>query len=189
MKSLQKLTKRGISFIKRRVLRTTPPFLIKEGDSVMEAGRHSYHSGNLKIKGYGEFRIGSFCAIGTGVTIVLNNHNYHYPSLQYFFHHHYFGKFPFILKGDKVIIGNDVWIGDNAIILPGVTVGTGAIIAAGAIVTKDVEPYAIVGGNPAKFIKMRFKPEVVEELLELKWWEWSDQKIKENQEFFFTSKG
>lgn len=80
------------------------------------------------------------------------------------------------------IIGNDVWIGANAIILQGVTIGDGAIIAAGAVVTKDVPPYAIVGGVPAKVIKYRFSDEVILKLLQIKWWdkpeEWIIQKLE-----------
>lgn len=85
----------------------------------------------------------------------------------------------------EVIIGNDVWIGANTVILPGVRIGDGAIIAAGAVVTKDVEPYAIMGGVPAKTIKYRFTKEKID-LLELaKWWEWPVEKIEKNIELFY----
>ncbi|MFA5713889.1 MAG: CatB-related O-acetyltransferase [Bacteroidales bacterium] len=186
MKSFRNLISKGKSFLKREILRTSPPFLIKECVNILEVGRHSFHNGGFTVKGYGECRIGNFVAIGSGVTLILNNHNIGFPSLQYRFYNHYFGKLPFIPQGSKIIIGNDVWIGDNAIVLPGVTVGTGAIIGAGAVVTKDIAPYSIVAGNPAKLIKMRFSQEAIERLLESKWWEWSDTKIKENREFFFT---
>ena len=82
-------------------------------------------------------------------------------------------------KGD-IVIGNDVWIGYEAVILSGVTVGDGAIIGARAVVTKDVPPYAIVGGIPARYIRRRVDEKTVTKLMELKWWEWSDEKIKEN---------
>jgi acetyltransferase-like isoleucine patch superfamily enzyme len=81
-------------------------------------------------------------------------------------------------------IGNDVWIGTSAIILSGVKIGHGAVVAAGSIVTKSVPPYAIVGGNPAKIIKYRLSEEKIEELLEMKWWDWSEEKIKKNIDFF-----
>jgi virginiamycin A acetyltransferase len=84
-------------------------------------------------------------------------------------------------KGDTVI-GNDVWIGQNATIMPGVKVGDGAIIAANSTVTKDIEPYTINGGNPAKFIKKRFSEEEVEFLLKLQWWNWDEEKIFDNLE-------
>ena len=79
-------------------------------------------------------------------------------------------------KGDTVI-GNDVWIGRESIIMPGVKIGDGAIIAAYSVVTKDVEPYSVVGGNPARFIKKRFNDELIELLLEFKWWDLSPEKL------------
>nr|WP_274708021.1 CatB-related O-acetyltransferase [Arthrobacter sp. H16F315] len=79
-----------------------------------------------------------------------------------------------------VIIGNDVWIGASAFISSGVTVGHGAVIAAHAVVTKDVPPYAVVGGNPAKVIKYRFEPGIVEQLLDVAWWDWPDETIDAN---------
>jgi len=82
------------------------------------------------------------------------------------------------------IIGNDVWIGANAIILQGVTIGDGAIVAAGAVVTKDVPPYAIVGGVPAKVIKYRFPDSTIVKLLEIKWWDKPEEWILENVEKF-----
>lgn len=84
-----------------------------------------------------------------------------------------------------VVIGHDVWIGANACILPGVTIGDGAIIAAGAVVNKDVEPYAIVGGVPAKLIKYRFDSKMISKLMKIKWWNWSNKEIEDNIEFFY----
>ncbi|MCB0651354.1 MAG: CatB-related O-acetyltransferase [Saprospiraceae bacterium] len=80
------------------------------------------------------------------------------------------------VKGDT-LVGNDVWIGYKATIMPGVTIGDGAIIAAHSVVIKDVAPYSIVGGNPAKEIKKRFSEEKIEKLLALKWWDWDIEKI------------
>lgn len=82
-------------------------------------------------------------------------------------------------KGD-IMIGNDVWIGYEAVIMSGVHIGDGAVIGTRAVVTKDVPPYTIVGGVPAKKIKMRFDRQTVEDLLELKWWDWTSEKIKKN---------
>lgn len=84
-----------------------------------------------------------------------------------------------------VTIGNDVWIGANVILLPGVTIGDGAVIAAGAVVTKDVEPYAVVGGVPARLIKYRFSEEKIRLLEEIKWWEWPKEEIERNIELFY----
>nr|WP_268258242.1 CatB-related O-acetyltransferase [Bacillus massiliigorillae] len=82
-------------------------------------------------------------------------------------------------KGD-IIIGNDVWIGYEAVILAGVTIGDGAIIGSRALVTKDVPPYTIVGGMPAKPIRKRFSEQTISSLLEIKWWNWSKEKISRN---------
>lgn len=75
-------------------------------------------------------------------------------------------------------IGNDVWIGSEAVIMPGVKVGDGGVIGTRALVTRDIEPYAIVGGNPAKMIRKRFDDRTIEMLLEMKWWAWPDEQLK-----------
>lgn len=82
-------------------------------------------------------------------------------------------------RGDTVV-GNDVWIGMNAMIMPGVKIGDGAIIGANSVVTKDIEPYTIVAGNPAKQVKKRFDEHTINTLLDIKWWDWSIEKIEKN---------
>ena len=130
--------------------------------------------------------IGKFCSIACGAKFIFNCANHTLESLSTY-------TFPLFLeewdlpksevatawdnKGD-IVIGNDVWIGYDAIIMAGVHIGDGAIIGTRAVVTKDVEPYSIVGGVPAKEIRKRFAPDVVAKLLELKWWNWSSEKIK-----------
>ncbi|MDJ0662139.1 MAG: CatB-related O-acetyltransferase [Crocosphaera sp.] len=129
--------------------------------------------------------IGKFCAIASDVKFIMNGGNH--PI-------NYFTTYPFSIfghawentmsvegnsKGDT-IVGNDVWLGYNALIMPGVNIGDGAIIATNSVVTKDVEPYTIVGGNPAKLIRKRFSDQVIKLLLELQWWNWSIEKITEN---------
>lgn len=91
-------------------------------------------------------------------------------------------------KGDTMV-GNDVWIGQYATIMPGVQIGDGAIIAANSIVAKDVAPYTIYGGNPAKFIKKRFSDEIIELLLKLQWWNWDEEKIFNNLEKLTSAAG
>ena len=127
--------------------------------------------------------IGKFCSIACGAKFLFNSANHTMASLS---------TYPFPLffeeknvteawdnKGD-IIIGNDVWIGYEAVILAGVTIGDGAIIGTRAVVTKDVPPYSIVGGVPAKSIRKRFDDETIIELLRLKWWDWSEEKIAQN---------
>ncbi|MFC3199598.1 Vat family streptogramin A O-acetyltransferase [Parapedobacter deserti] len=133
--------------------------------------------------------IGKFCMIASGVRFIMNGANHKMDGITAY-PFNIFGKdwkrvepelsdLPF--KGDTVI-GNDVWIGSSATIMPGVKVGDGAIIATNATVTKDVAPYTIVGGNPAREIKKRFSTEKIAELLALKWWNWDIKKITENLE-------
>jgi len=130
--------------------------------------------------------VGKFCMIASGVTFIMNGANHLTKSIS---------SYPFAIFGKdwvqamegktypnkgNTIVGNDVWIGHNATIMPGVTIGDGAIIATNATVTKNVDPYTIVGGNPAKDIKKRFSEKTIKELLDIKWWNWSIDKITAN---------
>lgn len=178
-----------LSFLKSNSIpKAVAPYIIKNEGQIISKGRESVHNGNFVVKGKGGIlEIGSFCAIGVNVTVILSNHYYDYPAIEFDFYLKHFGQYPYIIENRKNVIENDVWIGDNVVILPEVKIGTGAIIGAGAIVTKDVPPYAIVGGNPAKIIKYRFSDEVIKELLATKWWEWDDEKLRKNKEFFFRN--
>jgi len=133
--------------------------------------------------------IGKFCMIASDVTFIMNGANHLTDAVS---------TYPFAIFGHgwesamegktyptkgNTVIGNDVWIGHRATIMPGVTVGDGAIIATNATVTKDVPAYAVVGGNPAKVIKMRFPDTEIARLLELQWWDWPLEKITENVEW------
>ena len=113
--------------------------------------------------------IGRYCAIGYNLRIRVRNHYTGYANVQSKFQNKY--NFPSLasIKG-PVTIGNNVWIGDNIIILSGVTIGDGAVIGAGSIVTKDVPPFSIAVGNPAKVIKKRFSDNIIKQLLEIQWW-------------------
>lgn len=130
--------------------------------------------------------IGKFCMIASDATFIMNGGN-HLTEATTAYPFAIFGgawqdamkdkSYP--TKGDT-IIGNDVWIGHGATIMPGVQIGDGAIIATKSVVTKNVEPYTIVGGNPAKPIKKRFSEVTISKLLELQWWHWDIEKITKN---------
>jgi acetyltransferase-like isoleucine patch superfamily enzyme len=152
----------------------------------MSIGKHTYGTENLKIyysDSGAKLFIGNFCSIASNVNIFLGGNHRHDWITTYPFGHisqHIFNNFngqghP-TTKGD-VTVGNDVWIGQNVTIMSGVKIGDGVIIANNSHVVKDVEPYSIIGGNPAKFIKYRFTPEQIEKLLKIKWWDWDDEKI------------
>lgn len=131
----------------------------------------------------GELRIGKFCSIAHGVTIMLNGEHRidwitTYPFSQIF--QKYKSLTSSATTKGNVTIGNDVWIGLNTFILSGVTIGDGAVIGANSVVTKDVEPYAIVAGNPARLIRKRFDQETIDKLLRLKWWDWDTKRIEAN---------
>lgn len=125
--------------------------------------------------------IGKFCQIATGVRFIMNGSNHAmdgvstYP-FKVFGHAWSDASMNVTSKGDTVI-GNDVWIGNSATIMQGIKVGDGAIIGTNSLVTKDVEPYSIVGGNPARLIRKRFDDETRNFLLTLGWWDWSVEKI------------
>ena len=138
----------------------------------------------------GKLIIGKFCSIACGAKFLFNSANHTFRSLS---------TYPFPLffeewgldkknvtdswdnKGD-IVIGNDVWIGYEAVVMAGVTIGDGAVIGARAVVTKDVLPYTIVGGIPAKPIRKRFSEETISALLALKWWDWPKEKIAQKIE-------
>lgn len=161
-------------------------------------GRYSYYSGYyhghsfddcarflLPDEGADKLIIGSFCSIGSGAAFIMAGNQGH--------RHDWISTFPFFFMSEvesfagaecgyqpagDTIIGNDVWIGSEAIIMPGVKVGDGAIIGTRALVTRDVEPYTIIGGNPARLIRQRFDEGKTEKLLEMRWWTWSDEALK-----------
>lgn len=130
--------------------------------------------------------IGKFCSIACGAKFIFNCANHTLTSLSTYTFPLFFEEWDLPKsevatawdnKGD-IVIGNDVWIGYDAVIMAGVTVGDGAIIGTRAVVTKDVEPYSIVGGIPAKEIRKRFSPDIVARLQKLQWWNWDSNKIR-----------
>lgn len=158
-------------------------------DPRVDIGHGTYGIGErtvLLFRNDDRVKIGRYCSFGYGTTIVASGeHNYRRVS-----------NYPFaaVLEKDvnrdtlskgSVCIGNDVWLGANSTILSGITIGNGAVVAAGAVVTKSVPPYAIVGGVPARVIKFRFPPEIINSLLQVAWWDWHPQKLRENMAWFY----
>lgn len=151
----------------------------------VELGDYSYTSQFCFVQ---NTVIGKFSNIAAMVRIGPTDHPYERPSLHHFtyrqkmygFSEEDDGEFFNQRANHKTYVGHDTWIGHGAIIQPDVTIGDGAIIGSGAIVTKDIPPYAIAVGIPAKVIKYRFPPDVITALQRIKWWNWSYEKIKEN---------
>ncbi|MDB2357138.1 CatB-related O-acetyltransferase [Gammaproteobacteria bacterium] len=127
--------------------------------------------------------IGKYVSIGNNVKIGGATHPMHWVSMSPVFYYgrdsisKKFSNFPRPIEKESNI-GNDVWIGDSAIIMSGIDIGNGAVIGAGAIVTKNVPDYAIVAGSPAKIIRYRFSQEIIDKLLQIRWWDYSDNDIK-----------
>ncbi len=160
-------------------------------------GRYSYYSGYyhghsfndcarylVPDEGADRLIIGSFCSIGSGAAFIMAGNQGHRAD--------WISTFPFYWMSEvaafagaangyapagDTVIGNDVWIGSEAIIMPGITVGDGAVIGTRALVTRNVEPYAIVGGNPAKTIRKRFNDRQIALLLEMQWWDWPEDSL------------
>lgn len=150
----------------------------------MTIGDYSYFAGYNQVY---YATIGKFCSVASFARINTTNH----PTYDRIAQHHFtyrskrfgFGEDDaefFTQRKDKAVtIGNDVWIGHNAIIMPDVNIGNGAVVGAGAVVTRNVEPYSVVAGVPARKVKMRFPDDLVVKIEQTKWWDWDYQTIKE----------
>lgn len=134
--------------------------------------------------------IGSFVSIANNVTIGGARHPYDWVSTSPVFYADVNTSINRKFARNKrpieksIVIGNDVWIGAGSYISNGVHIGNGAVIAMNSVITKDIQPYTVVGGNPSKTIKMRFNDDVVEKLLLIKWWEWSEEKLNRYGSYF-----
>ncbi len=147
-----------------------------------QIGKHTY--GHPKILSWGEgtqIKIGAYCSFAGGIKIFLGGEHRTdwvttYPFTELWESAKSIKGHPGT-KGD-VVIGNDVWVGEDATIMSGVMIGDGAVIGSCAVVTKDVPPYGIVAGNPAKLVKKRFDDETIDRLLEIRWWDWDEEAIE-----------
>lgn len=155
-------------------------------------GRRTYGLNRNMVAGLSPdapLKVGNFCSIGPDVLFFSRaDHPLDLPS-TYPFRTLMWQQTPepnrdAVTKGG-ITLGNDVWVGARAMIMSGVTIGDGAVVAAGAVVTKDVQPYAIVGGNPARLIRKRFTEDQIEALLKIAWWEWDDERISRMGEDFY----
>ena len=192
--SLKKLTHKYVSFTaywdsKSRFSKTSALGGFSRLYNV-RLGNYSSVRDNSKVM---NAEIGNFsviakdCLIGVGVhpTNYLTCHSIFYKNSPWGFHPEWVKPIEHVAKVTH--IGNDVWIGARSLVMDGVTIGDGAIIAAGSVVTKDVPPFAIVGGAPAKLIRYRFPQEMIDRLEDIKWWSLSDEKITENVELFHVA--
>ena len=178
------------------------PFTVFEGANSVGAdtslqycriGYASYISFNVKMS---YTNIGKYTCVGPDVRTIRGQHPISYVSVHPAFYalktvpgisyvkNDKFKEYRYVDSNYAVQIGNDVWIGEGVSIMEGITIGDGAIIAAGAVVVKDVEPYAVVGGVPARIIKYRFQSEIIEKLLKLQWWKREETWISEHAELF-----
>ena len=166
----------------------TPNIIRGEQSKIVRTGKHTYGLHNITIESWGEgahLFIGSFCSIAPNQTIFLGgNHRTEWTTTFPFGHIFHDQFLSGQINGNEhpatkghVIIENDVWIGQGCTIMSGIRIGSGSVVAAKSVVAKDVEPYTIVGGNTARPIKQRFPERVIRQLLKIKWWNKSDQKI------------
>jgi acetyltransferase-like isoleucine patch superfamily enzyme len=164
--------------------------MLKEAFPQYEIGRGSYGN-NLSVVTWGEgakLKIGAFCSFADSVKILLGGEHRTDWVTTYPFTALWGINFPGHprTKGD-VIVGNDVWVGMEALILSGVTIGDGAVIGARSVVSKNVAPYEIVAGNPARHVRYRFDAKKVRDaLVKMAWWDWEDEKIRKRMHFLLS---
>lgn len=167
------------------------------GNLNINIGWNTYFSGHSTIRGNGVLDIGSFSSFGFNLYINIDNQN---KPIKYPASIGLFNESRLVEKGDNIIlstsslekansflnIGSDVWMGQSVTLFRNITIGHGCVIGAYSLVTKDCEPFGIYVGRPARLIKYRFSESIIKELLELKWWDWAQEKIERNAQFFST---
>ena len=148
-------------------------------------GDHTRINGAINVRGKAECRIGKYCAFGYGIHIITSNHATGYPNMQISLNRKYGFADISEAKG-PVEVGHGVWIGDNVTVLSGDVVGHGAVVGAESIVTRDLPPFSVSFGNPARVHRFRFSEAVIKQMLDVDWWNWSASKIERNEKFFST---
>lgn len=176
---------RGVALVNSTIPKSSK---VESGSHIVNSvfGKHSFCGYDCEII---NCEVGSFCSIANNVIIGGGAHPMDWVSMSPVF---YEGRDSVKAKFSKhkrvaqlkTNIGHDVWIGQGAIIKQGVTIGTGSVIGMGSVVTKDVPPYTIVAGCPAKKVKMRFDDSIIEQILESKWWTFNDEKLNQFAPFF-----
>ena len=186
-------------FFKKKKLKKYKNYFLKDNlkedieKNYAQIGDWTY--GNPSVMRWGtdhKLIVGKYSSIGPDVSIILGgNHRHDWITTSQLPAETFqaYKKFPkakdiknFIYSKGDIIIGNDVWIGAKSIILSGLKIGDGAVIAAGSVVSSDIKPYTIVAGNPAREVKKRFSNDVIEKLLTIKWWDFSDERVNEFSE-------
>ncbi len=154
----------------------------------VEIGDFTYINKGSSV--FSKCTIGKYCSISSNVTIGAKEHNYNMVTTHPILYDKKYSKknICFESTAEKIEIGNDVWIGIGVVVLRGVKVGNGAVLGAGSVITKDVPPYSIVGGVPAKIIKYRFDENKIKEIEASNWWDWDEEKIISNIENFRNGK-
>lgn len=137
------------------------------------------------VRGCGALMIGKYAAIGKEVLVVTSNHLTNFPNMQVTLQNN-LGLASVHGLPETVGIGNATWVGDRVTFLPGSSIGDGCIVGAGSIVTKQFPAFQVLAGNPARIIRPRFSENIIEQLLDIRWWDWSEEKMKRNELFFET---
>lgn len=189
---LQKLIYKIFMFMKKQEKFFLYHHYLQSGE--LNIGKHSYGIPNIEsYKGSKQkVTIGKYCSISKGVTFITGGiHPKEWVStypfrIQWNQKNAYQDGMP-TSKGD-ITVGNDVWIGTDVMIFSGVNIGNGAVVAARSVVTRDIPPYAIAAGIPAKVINYRFSSDIIDKMLSLKWWDWEEDKIKQTIPLLSSSK-
>ncbi|NCQ35954.1 hypothetical protein GW813_12970 [bacterium] len=146
-------------------------------------GRGTRVNGRLRVRGRGRLVIGNYCAIGEEGLVLTSNHEMGRANLQVNLQRRV-GATDIDGEAAEVTIGGASWIGDRVVLLPTASLGPGCIVGAGAVVTKGFPPFSVVAGNPARLIRIRFGDEIVDGLMDLRWWEWDEGRLARNRDFF-----